>query len=82
MDAHFSFIFKIQGFYPVSKKNKRLNLKISPFISKSFFLVHAVSSFLPTMLLLLIYAQYQKYDLTILLRVKAYIKHSIKHGIS
>lgn len=36
------------------------------------FLVHAVSFLVPTMLLLFIYAQYQKHDLTILLRVNAY----------
>lgn len=34
--------------------------------------MHAVSSFLLTVLLLLIYAQYQKYDLMILLGVNAY----------
>lgn len=49
-----------------------LILKLYPFISKMLFLVHAVSFLVPTMLLLFIYAQYQKHDLTILLRVNAY----------
>lgn len=53
-------------------RKKRLNLKICPFISKlDFFFVHAVS-FLLTMLLLLIYAEYQKHSLMILLKVNAY----------
>lgn len=56
-------------------RKKRLNLKICPFNSKlDFFLVHAVSSFLLTVLLLLIYAEYQKYNLMILLRVNTFNK--------
>lgn len=31
VDAHFSFIFKIQGFYPVSKKKKVLQKKEAEF---------------------------------------------------
>lgn len=79
VDAHFSPVFKIQGFYPAGWKNnvlwekKGLNLKICPFISKlDFFFVHDRSSFLLTMLLLLIYAEYQKYSVMILWRVNAY----------
>lgn len=54
-------------------RKKRLNLKVCPFISElDFFFVHAVSSFLLKMLLLLIYAEYKKYNLTILLRGNAY----------
>lgn len=50
----------------------RLVLKLYPFISRVLFLEHAVSFSVPTMLLLFFYAQYQKHDLTILLRVNAY----------
>lgn len=78
MWMHISHLFsKFKVFIQSVKKKKVLQKKEAEFENLSlhfqgFFLVHALSSFLPTMLLLLIFAQYQKYDLMILLRVNAY----------
>lgn len=52
-------------------RKKRLNLKICPFISMLDFF-WCMLYFLLTMLLLLIYAEYQKYSLMILLRFNTY----------